>query len=136
MLVTLNLIRYKKLCQVQSNVPCIIKLIIYMYVYTRDKKKNVPNGWRFAKRNRASWLQFKLCKKGILRFIYVARKEKKSYLMVMFVVKQLMKCALIYMYKLKYHRKHLHSSKSFSLSIYLLLHLVKCLWANRRSNYT
>lgn len=39
MLVTLNLIRYKKLCQVQSNVPCIIKLIIYMYVYTRDKKK-------------------------------------------------------------------------------------------------
>lgn len=135
MLVTLNLICYQILCQVQSNVPCIIKLIIYMYVYTRDKK-NVPIGWRFVKRNRASWLQFKLCKKGIWRFIYVARKEKKTHLMAMFVVKQLMKCAMIYMYKLKYHRKHLHSSKSFSLSIYLLLHLVKCLWAIRRSNYT
>lgn len=26
----------KKICQVQSNVPCIIKLIIHVYIYTHE----------------------------------------------------------------------------------------------------
>lgn len=53
----------------------------YMYIYTHEIE-NVQIGWYFL--TTVFTLQ-----KGVKRFIYVARKEKKPYLMVMSVVRQL-----------------------------------------------